>query len=94
MKREEIESVLNSCTNLIELVGKANELKASGAAETIVNRIVTKRRKELLTIGNSIKRIKREVIPDVDDTPMGRIPVSIQNLGLPTIFYDGTNVLM
>jgi hypothetical protein len=94
MKREEIKDKLRGCTSLVELVGKANELKRAGEKESTVNRVVTELRREMLSAGSSIKRIPREEVPTIDETPIGRIVFSINQLGSPTILYDGETILI
>ena len=48
----------------------------------------------MLKTGGAIKIIPREGIPDIDETPVGRIPFSINKLSAPSILYDGNTVLL
>jgi hypothetical protein len=94
MKREEIKARLSECTNLVELIGKAAELKHAGENEVTVNRVMTEIRKSMISAGSSIKRINRMEVPEIDESKVGRIPFSINNLSSPTILYDGENILI
>lgn len=94
MKKDEMKAYLAGCKSLVELVGKANQLKQAGEKESTVNRVVTEMRKEMLKTGGAINIIPREGIPDIDETPVGRIPFSINKLSAPSILYDGNTVLL
>ena len=94
MKKEEIKSVLSECTNLVELIGRAAQLKQNGEKETTVNRIVTQLRKELMSKGSSIKRIPREEVKPIDTTLNGHIQCAIQDLSKPEILYSGDAIVV
>ncbi len=94
MSREEIKTELSKCKNLVELIGKASELKRNGEKETIVNRVVTELRKGLLSAGSSIRRIERTDVSHIDVSPIGKIPFQVNDLSSPTVVYDGTSILI
>ena len=94
MKRDEIIECLSKCTNLVELVAKANELKRSGEKEVTVNRVVMELRKKMLKKASPIKRINRNMVPAISEERAGTIPFSIEQLNKPVVVYDGENILM
>ncbi len=94
MSKEEIKIELSKCRNLVELIGKASELKRNGEKETVVNRVVTELRKSLLSAGSSVRRLSRIDVTPIDATVMGKIPFQVNDLSSPTVAYDGTSILI
>lgn len=94
MKKEEIKAALSGCKSFVELVGKANQLKQAGEKESIVNRVVTELRKELLSSNSSINRIPREPVPEVDETRLGNIVFAVNKLSAPYVMYNGDTILI
>lgn len=94
MNKEEIKEYLQNCNNSVELIGKAAELKRNGEKESIVNRVVTELRKEMLNKSTPITPIKRYVVPDLQLTPTGRLQLSVNNLKAPMVVYTEDAVLL
>lgn len=94
MRKDEIEETLSKCTNLVELIGKASELKRLGEKETVVNGVVTKLRKRMMKAGSKVKTLNKEEIFELKKEPVGEIPFHVDSINRPLIVYDGVNVLM
>ena len=94
MRKDEIEETLSKCTNLVELIGKASELKRLGEKETVVNGVVTKLRKRMLKAGSKVKTLNKEEIFELKKEPVGEITFHVDSINRPLIVYDGVNVLM
>lgn len=94
MKKAELKEVLAQCSNVIELVRKANDLKAAGESEIMVNRCVTELRKDIFQKAVQVKRLKRVAIVDTSIQQYGIIKAQIDSLTTPRVVTDGENVLM
>lgn len=94
MKKAELKEVLAQCSNVIELVRKANDLKAAGESEIMVNRCVTELRKDIFQKAVQVKRLKRVAIVDTSIQQYGIIKAQIDSLATPRVVTDGENVLM
>lgn len=94
MKKAELKEVLAQCSNVIELVRKANDLKAAGESEIMVNRCVTELRKDIFQKTVQVKRLKRVAIVDTSIQQYGIIKAQIDSLTTPRVVTDGENVLM
>lgn len=94
VKVDEIRAELSKCNNLVELIGKASELKRNGEKDASVNRVVNEVRKKLLSAGSSIRRIPRTDVIPIDTTIMGCVPIQINDLSSPSIVYDGKSVII
>lgn len=94
MKKDEIKKHLSTYKNVMEMIREANNLKAQGESEIMVNRCVAELRKDMLNAATSIKRLQRVSLAETSMEPVGFIPVQVDMLSTPTVVFDGTNVLM
>lgn len=94
MKKDEIKKHLSTYKNVMEMIREANNLKAKGESEIMVNRCVAELRKDMLNAATSIKRLQRVSLMQTSLVPVGYIPVQVDMLSTPVVIFDGTNVLM
>lgn len=94
MKRAEIKETLRQCNDLMALIMKGNELKANGENPSMVNRVMTEVRKELVTRGKKVKKITRMdvMLPTLEK--MGYLEFAVQNLSKPIVMYNGDAIVI
>lgn len=94
MKREQIKELLAACDNPVRLIALGDLLKRKGEKESIVNRLVHERRMELVKKRPDIQLLKKETIPEVNNIPIGHLPIQVQDLSEPRVIYSEDSILL
>jgi len=87
MKQSDISERLNQCTDLMDLVMTANDLKMQGASETTVNKIMSSCRRKLLNKVSTVKMLKKVPIPEFNVQPSTTIGIEVKTLNNPVVYY-------
>lgn len=94
MKREQIKELLAACDNPVRLIALGDQLKKKGEKESIVNRLVHERRMELVKKRPDIQLLKKETIPEINNIPIGHLPIQVQDLSEPRVIYSEDSILL
>ncbi len=90
----DIKSAIDSCTNLKDLVQISNDLIGKGASRLEVNRLMSVRRRELLSkpAGDYTIMENQNVHRTISDTMRSWFDVDIKYMSIPTVEVSGIKV--
>lgn len=88
MKKEEIKKHLAAYSNILEMMHEANNLKAKGESEIMVNRCVAELRKEALNHAESAVKLTKSQFEETEIQPVTYLNMEVKNLASPKVYYQ------